>query len=82
MLTRLKIGSGDAGGSDATGLAPGVPHPVPGRTIDPNIDNGEMEWVVKPNGLSPHGNLFVGDDQVVCYGIMLREVAQKPRFPN
>ena len=66
------------------GTVAGVDHQAqtPGNSIDPNINNADMEWVVRPNGLSPHGNLFVGDDQVVCYGIMLREVVEKPAFPN
>eukprot|EP01047_Picozoa_sp_COSAG01_P038919 COSAG01_NODE_3185_length_6428_cov_3.036722_6_plen_882_part_00 len=60
----------------------GVDHPLRGNTIDPNIDNADMEWIVPPNGRSPHGPLFVGDDQVVCYGIMLRVLAELPIDPN
>lgn len=57
-------------------------HPVTGKTIDANIDNADMEWLVKPNGRSAFGDQFLADDQIVCYGIFLREAAQKPTFPN
>ena len=69
-------------GQHTCGNAGGIDHPVPGNTIDPNIDNADMEWLVKPNGRSAFGDQFLADDQIVCYGIFLREAAQKPTFPN
>eukprot|EP00854_Cymbomonas_tetramitiformis_P004921 gene4921-6003_t len=49
-----------------------------GITIDPNIGNETMEWLIKPNYTDPAtGNRYIRD-AIVCTGIMLRLTDEHP----